>query len=62
MKKILKEGKRFFSTQCKRCECVFSYDLEDLRRDSGFAYVEAIICPECGEHILHSDRLREETK
>ncbi len=47
MKKIIKSGKKIYSTTCSRCGCEFTYENEDIN------YVGSVTCPECGCVLTH---------
>lgn len=59
MKTIVKKGKSIFQAKCPRCECEFTYDLDDLKRDSYTSYITSVICPECEYRISHEGRIKE---
>lgn len=49
---IIKPAEQF-TIECERCDCVFTYTLEDLMDDD---YVFCVACPACGRmcsHLLH---------
>lgn len=47
MIKILTEGYRKYELICKKCDCRFSYEIEDVIGN-------LINCPYCGFPIVHS--------
>lgn len=49
MIKIIKHGHEQYRMTCKYCECLFSFEDEDIK-DNGNQrdYEEWINCPECG--------------
>lgn len=61
MKKIIKKGKTIFQTKCIRCECEFTYDLDDLKRDTYIGFM-GVYCPECDCKVPHSTRTSEVLK
>lgn len=52
--KIIKNGNKTFKTLCPRCDCIFTYQLNDLYSGT------FVCCPECGYNIQHSNRIKEE--
>ena len=52
--KIIKKGNKTFKTLCSKCDCLFSYQLNDLCSGT------FICCPECGSNIQHSNRIKKE--
>lgn len=58
--KILKHGKKNFTTTCPGCGCKFEYETEDLEIDHSICltsypaqYKRVVTCPECGNKIYH---------
>ena len=45
--KILRPGKKEFTTKCDTCGCLFTYCLRDI-------HLSSVICPECGGFVVHS--------
>lgn len=44
--KILRPGKKEFTTKCDTCGCLFTYCLRDI-------HLSSVICPECGGYVAH---------
>lgn len=44
--KILRPGKKEFTTKCDTCGCLFTYCLQDI-------HFSSVICPECGRYVAH---------
>ena len=55
MKRIIKPGKMKVIT-CPRCECVFSYEEEDVKevRTGMQEYEDRVTCPQC-EYEMNTD-------
>ena len=53
--KIIKEPTSIFTMECEKCECVFTYTIEDLVKLITLEYVK---CPCCKEEIPHYKRKR----
>lgn len=51
---VEKEPPKKFRTTCGRCQCVFTYELSDLRRNYVFGR-EEVYCPRCGESCRHKE-------
>lgn len=47
--RIIKEGKKSFTTICPKCGCEFEYEVNEIL----FNYVN---CPCCDERILHKNQ------
>ena len=56
MIKIIKRGSDKFTAVCRRCGCEFEYELEDMMGN------DRVLCPECGDAILHRRKSGEENK
>ena len=50
---IIKNPTNLFTMECKKCECVFTYQREDLVKYISCNYVR---CPCCKEDIMHENR------
>ncbi len=50
--KIIEPGKQEFEGCCKRCGCLFSYTLEDLKN----RYPLNLKCPYCDREYYHPDQ------
>lgn len=52
MKQIIKHGHAQYRITCPFCECIFTFEDEDIE-DNGcqWDYEEWLICPECGRPI-----------
>jgi len=48
---IIKHGHKPIEVTCKRCECIFRFDKEDLRTEYSIYTLEVINCPECGYRL-----------
>ena len=53
MIKIIKHGRKEFTHICSRCECEFTYEVEDIQSDAiedstDCISTKYIICPDCG--------------
>lgn len=46
MIKVIKHGKKKFSTICGNCGCEFTYELSDIVGSS-------VECPDCGHYVVH---------
>ena len=55
-KKIVKPPTKKFVLECKKCDCVFTYDFYDIL--STVTYV--ISCPGCQETLRHWDRKKDD--
>jgi hypothetical protein len=55
MIKIIKQGKIRTAT-CPKCECVFSYEKEDIEYGDQRDYYEHVICPCCQNRISVMNR------
>ena len=52
--KIIKEPTKVFVVECEQCECIFSYEEEDL---GSIEYVIPFVkCPYCGKPVSHLSR------
>jgi len=59
MIKIIKHGHEQYRMTCKYCECLFSFEDEDIKSNgSQRDYEEWINCPECGRNNNISIRSR----
>lgn len=47
---IVRKATTVFTMECRKCECIYTYNLTDLEKD------DVIPCPECQELNAHSDR------
>lgn len=48
MIKVIKHGHPQYKLTCKFCECVFTFDGEDIRNNGcQWDWAEWIVCPEC---------------
>lgn len=60
MKKILKTGKFVYKTTCNVCDCEFVYDEQEVWNeeviisDGSHGIYQYVICPCCGEKIIHN--------
>ena len=51
MIKIIKHGHEQYRMICKYCECLFSFEDEDIQNNgSQRDWEEWIVCPECKRH------------
>lgn len=50
---IIKQPTQLFTMECEKCECVFTYQREDLVKYISCNYVK---CPCCKDEIEHSRR------
>lgn len=57
MIEIIKSKPDKFIIICDHCDCKFSYDLSDVKKD--YYEQERVICPCCKTGQLHSKRERE---
>ena len=48
--KIIKEPTKVFVVECEQCECIFSYEEEDLGSEYVIPFVK---CPHCGKLVSH---------
>lgn len=55
--KIIKEPTSLFTMECEKCECVFTYNIDDITKHISFEYIQ---CPCCKEEIPHYKRNRDE--
>lgn len=55
MIKILKEASKEFIMVCHKCDCRFSYELEDLKATASGSYLH---CPHCNNVLFHNERQR----
>lgn len=51
--KIIKEPTQVFVVECEQCECIFSYEEEDLGSEYVIPFVK---CPHCGKLVSHLSR------
>jgi uncharacterized Zn finger protein len=51
--KILKHGKPNFIGKCRRCGCIFLYEIGNLNFN---ILNPAVRCPECGNFVEHKDQ------
>ena len=51
--KIIKKPTSLFTMECEKCECVFTYQKEDLVK---YITVNCVQCPYCKDDIPHSKR------
>lgn len=62
MKKILRGGTRNLPAKwignCPSCGCQFEYDRSDLETCNGKGMPVYVRCPECHQHLRHSDQTR----
>lgn len=50
MIKVIKHGHAQYKITCHYCECIFSFEDEDIRNNGCQRdWVEWITCPECGK-------------
>ena len=54
MIKIIKPGINDFKMRCNKCECIFTYSMEDLKKNSDDT--DTVDCPCCGESSYHNWR------
>lgn len=54
MIKIIKKGKKNFTTTCLDCGCEFSYELSDLQENIAGKIVK---CPCCDKEIIHKESI-----
>lgn len=56
MIKIIKHGHAPYRGVCKSCECIFTFDDDDIKNNGGQKdYYEYIPCPDCGkENIINA--------
>ena len=48
MIKVIKHGHAQYVMTCEKCECVFTYEDEDIESNNcQFDYCQWITCPEC---------------
>ena len=47
---IIKPSTKLFTMECKKCECIYTYELSDIRLN------DTVECPECHASNLHADR------
>jgi len=47
MKKVKEHGYYKYETQCNKCNCVFEYEIPDIKDDT------TVNCPDCGSKCLH---------
>lgn len=52
---IIRKATPIFTMECEKCECVFTYSVQDLVKYLSAEYVR---CPCCGEDIQHYERQR----
>lgn len=55
MIQIIKDKPNNYTMKCQRCDGVFQYNLEDLRKDD--CCVLVVRCPCCGSWEFHKNRL-----
>lgn len=55
---IIKNQPKNYKIKCSHCDCEFSYELTDLKRDYYSAFY--VICPCCKNNEKHNNRLRDE--
>jgi hypothetical protein len=51
--KIIKQPPTQFTMKCEKCECLFSYTLQDLHKAICAYYVD---CPCCKQELAHHKR------
>ena len=56
MIKIIKEPSKEFIMICSKCNCKFSYELEDLKQSISAYYLH---CPHCNQELFHHNRQKE---
>jgi transcription elongation factor Elf1 len=54
---IVKKGPETFTATCRRCGCMFSYKIEELKRYSKYGQ-GTVDCPQCGNEHEHPDQRR----
>ena len=52
---IIRKATPLFTMECEKCECVFTYSVQDLVK---YLSVEYVRCPYCREDIPHYKRQR----
>jgi len=57
MIKIIKHGHEQYRMTCKYCECLFSFEDEDIHNNgSQRDWEEWVVCPECKRNNMIKDR------
>ena len=57
MIKIINSKPDKYVIVCERCDCKFSYELSDVKKN--YYEQEIVVCPCCNTEQLHSKRERE---
>ncbi len=56
---IIKQPATFFTIECAKCSCEFTYETEDLQEDKNFkgaSYAVMVFCPVCKTKNWHNFR------
>ena len=57
MIKIIKHGHAQYKATCKYCECIFSFEDQDIQNNGcQWDWCEWVICPECHRQTEISNR------
>jgi len=51
--KFTKQAPKTYSSDCSRCGCAFTYQLEDVHHNYTFGG-EQVSCPGCGHGVRHN--------
>lgn len=57
MIKVIKTKPNKYTMVCEYCDCKFSYELVDVKKD--YYGVKSVVCPCCNTNQVHSNRKRE---
>lgn len=57
MIEIIKNAPKKYKTQCGHCDCIFLYELDDIKINGYFE--KYVSCPNCKNEIKHNRRIKE---
>lgn len=58
MKKIMRNKPKNYLIKCEICDCVFTYELEDVKISKDFTFLQKVRCPDCGFDNDHERRIK----